>query len=54
MGQHQRCLIAIGTRPTGSGRLEAHILDSATGYSSWWAHWATIAGYAGPPDRFVM
>ncbi|WP_189155668.1 FG-GAP-like repeat-containing protein [Lentzea pudingi] len=53
-GDSRADLVVVSTGPTGSGRLEAHVLDSATGYSTWWAHWATLAGYAGPSDRFVM
>jgi hypothetical protein len=53
-GDSRADLVVVSTGPTGSGRLEAHVLDGATGYSTWWAHWATIAGYAGPSDRFVI
>jgi hypothetical protein len=47
-------LVIVGTAATGSGRTEAHVLDGATGYSTWLAHWVTAAGYAQPTDRFVL
>lgn len=46
-------LIIVGTANTGSGRLEAHVLNGATSYTSWLAHWATACGYIGPTDRVV-
>ncbi|MCP2204813.1 hypothetical protein LX90_008551, partial [Lentzea flava] len=39
---------------TGSGRTEAHVLDAATGYSTWLAHWATAAGYGDSTLRYAM
>jgi len=53
-GDGRADLVIVGTGPTGSGRIEAHVLDGATGFSTWLAHWATAAGYSGPSDRFVM
>ncbi|MGN9909325.1 CHAP domain-containing protein [Phytohabitans sp. LJ34] len=48
-------LVATGqSGPTGSGKLEAHVLDGATGYSTWMHHWATAAGYLNPSDDLVM
>lgn len=40
--------------PTGSGRLEAHVLNAATGYGTWLGNWATAAGYVNTNDRLTM
>ncbi|SEQ32801.1 Repeat domain-containing protein [Lentzea albida] len=54
-GDGRADLVLIGTGPTGSGRTEAHVLDAATGYSTWLANWATAAGYSGAPtDRHLV
>jgi surface antigen len=53
-GDGRADLVLINTGPTGSGRLEAHVLDAATGYSTWYAHWATAAGYGSPADPYLL
>lgn len=53
-GDGRADLVLIGTGPTGSGRLEAHVLDAATGYSTWYSHWATAAGYGNASTAYVM
>jgi surface antigen len=53
-GDGRADLALIGTGPTGSGRTEVHVLDGATGFSTWLAHWATPAGYGNASTRYVM
>jgi len=47
-------IVIISTGPTGSGRLEAHVLDASTGYSTWLAHWATASTYGNESNRYAM
>jgi hypothetical protein len=47
-------LVIIGTGPTGSGKLEAHALNGATGFSTWIGNWATAAGYGNASTEYVM
>ena len=37
-GDNRADLMIVGTGPTSSGRAEAHVLNAATGYSTWLAH----------------
>jgi hypothetical protein len=47
-------LVIMATGPTGSGKLEAHVLNGATGFGSWLGNWATISGYSGAADRQLV
>jgi surface antigen len=53
-GDGRADLTIVATGPTGSGRLEAHVLDGATGFSSWLGNWATAAGYGNSSTEYVM
>jgi surface antigen len=44
-------LLIIGTGPTGSGKLEAHVLSGSSNFSSWLGNWPTAAGYSGSGDQ---
>jgi hypothetical protein len=53
-GDGRADLVLVATGPTGSGKLEAHVLNGATAYSTWLGNWATAAGYGNSTNRYVM